>query len=374
MITILITDVNLTVVGDPITAWTEIDATVRFREPATGSFTAPARPEIMAQLSAGNRVAVIRDGAEFCSGPYETSAYTWSVGADPGEVVVTFSDDLALIAGRVTYPDPTLPATDAGQPAQYTATSTSAETVLRNLVNLNAGPGALTARRVPSLALGSVASVGSSITYSTRWEPLGDALRSVAIAGGDLGFRTARNGAAIEFQVYSPADLTSLVRYSRGLGNLRSVQYERSAPTVTAAIVGGAGEGDARVIHERTQTGWWRSESFIDQSGTEDTAELDQAGDEALTEGAESVRLATVTIDTPTQRYGIHYGLGDRVSVEVPPGVEVADVVRSVHLQATPDAGEIVTAFVGSANASVDPEWVRRLRSLDRRLSYIEGR
>lgn len=40
-ITILMTDRNLTVVGDPIDGWTEVDITLRFNEPATGTFTAP---------------------------------------------------------------------------------------------------------------------------------------------------------------------------------------------------------------------------------------------------------------------------------------------------------------------------------------------
>lgn len=376
-ITLLVTDRDLTVVGDPIANWTKVDVTLRFNEPGSGSFTAPARPELMALLAGGNRIVVIRDGAVFMAGPYEHHEFTWEVGADPGEVTVSFAEDLALIAGRVTYPDPALVATSTSQPAYRTFSGTNAEDVMRALVDENAGPGALTVREVPQLVLGADAGVGGNINLRTRFEPLCDALRSAAIVGGGLGFRTVQTSTAIEFRVYDPQDLSGTVRFSRGLGNLRKIQYRREAPRVTAAIVGGAGEGDAREIRERLSSGaistWWRLESFVDQRQTGDDTELDQAGDEALVEGAERGQLQITTVDTPDQRYGEHYGLGDIVSVEVTPGFEVADVVRAVQLVATPLDGEVVTPTVGTQEATSDPMWIRQMRALDRRLSKLEA-
>jgi hypothetical protein len=383
VIQILITDRNLVPVGDPLTTWQSLDIVGRFNEPGSGSFNTAATPQVLEQLQPGNRVLIIRDGVEFIAGPIEKPGpYQWSIedgeNAGYGSIGVSFAEDDALIASRVSYPDPTVAATAQTVVDYYTATAVNAEVVMRDLVNRNAGPGALVARRIPHLALGSLASVGSNVTITSRWEALGDLLRRVALAGGGLGYRTRQSGSQILFEVFQPTDKSRQIRFSRGLGNLRSVTYEPEAPSATAVIVGGQGDLSARVIREVVDSAgvasWWRLEKFLDQTQTDVTAELDQAGTDALTENGESVRLATVTVDTPTQRYGQHYGLGDLVSVEYIPGVEQAQVVRQFHLQASPDSGELVTVLIGSQDASRDPAIVRLGHDLDRRLSRLERR
>lgn len=387
-IQILVTDRDLNVVGDPVTDWTELDVTLRFNEPASGSFTVPASTGLQQQIAGSEsdalrRVVVIRDGSIFCAGLIEKPGdEEWSVdgqNAGPGTMTVAFSDDLARVASRLTYPDPAAAATAQTSTARWTSTG-NAEDIMRSLVNLNAGPGALTARRVSHLVLGADQGVGTTIKFGTRFEPLGDALRSAAVAGGGLGFRTQQVGTTIEFQVYQPPDLSGAVRFSKGLANLRSYSYEPALPSATVAIVGGQDVGTSRVVVERSDAAavsrYERMETFVDQRQSDDTSadttELDQAGDEALAGSAASARLAAVTIDTPDQKFGVHYPLGARVSVELGTGAVVTDVVRAVHLQMTPDAGEVVTALVGSQEASSDPLWVKHLRGLARRLDRLE--
>lgn len=62
------------------------------------------------------------------------------------------------------------------------------------------------------------------------------------------------------------------------------------------------------------------------------------------------------------------------MSVVLPNGAEVADLVRSIHLQATPTSGEYVTSLVGSAEATSDPAMVRLVRELTRRVGRIAAR
>ncbi|MGW0015752.1 Gp37-like protein, partial [Streptomyces tendae] len=120
---------------------------------------------------------------------------------------------------------------------------------------------------------------------------------------------------------------------------------------------------------------WWRVEQLVNGSADNDAAgELTQDGTEALAQGSAPVELATVTVDTPDLRAGRDYGLGDRVTVMLPTGVEVVDLVRSIHLQATPKSGEHVTALVGSPSATSDPQVVQLVRELGRRLGRIEAR
>lgn len=388
--TVLVTDRQLNYVGDPIDGWTDLDATLRFNEPGAATLTVKRSALTEAQLAPGNRLVVRRDpapalgitGEVLIAGPIEKPGpQRWSIdGQDSGSgtIDLTFADDLASIAAERAHPDP-LAALTAQAVARRTFTATNAEDVMRALVNENVGPGALVARRIPKLVLGTDAGVGTNVTMGFRMDPLGDALRSVAIAGGGLGFRTTQVGSQIQFLVYQPVDRTGQVRFSRGLGNLRSYTYDPEAPTATVAIIGdGSGEGTSRIFYEYTDatavSQWGRYVEFVDRRDTTTPAELDQAGAEALARGAEKARLSTVTIDTATQRYGVHYGLGDRVSVELNSGAELADVVRAVHIQATPNAGEYVTALIGSQDASTDPAWVRTTRELARRLGRLEAR
>lgn len=375
---VLVTDSDLTVIGDPITVIPDIDVTLNWNMPDSGSFKVPATPENMSQLVKGNRVIIIDEGEILTSGPIEKpGGYEWGVteNPEPGVVTVNFADDLAPVVARLVYPNPAQAAT-AQTSAYYTA-STNAETIMRNLVNLNAGPGALVARRVPQLVLGALASVGTSVVVKERFTPLGDVLRNVALSGGDLGFRVIQVGSTLEFQVFAAADKTGVARFSRDMGNLQSIRYDVTAPTATTAIVGGTGEDTARTIAERVdsvaEAVWGRSEVWVEASDQEaGTGGLNQAGDQALVESGEEVSLATVAMDTDLVRYGREYGIGDLVTVEVFPGVEIADKVRAVSYKYKPKEGRSVQALIGSEAAKRSPEWVRVIERLSNRLGRLE--
>ncbi|WP_405991109.1 siphovirus ReqiPepy6 Gp37-like family protein [Streptomyces sp. NBC_00986] len=381
---LLITDRNLAVQGDPIDGWTNLDATKRYCEPGSGSVDVPALPEVMAQLQPGNRLVVIRDGAVWTAGPMEIPAdYSWSVTDNPaGRVTVSFSDDLATIAGYITWPTPANAWTAQLANTYRTMTSTNAETIVRALVNENCGPGARSDRRIPHLALDTAAGVGTSTTLSTRFEPLLDVCRRIALDGGAIGFRTRQTGGQILFGCYQPRDLTATARFSQGLGNLRSIQWKRSAPTVTHALIAGtepdigtSGRTYVEVADAAAAGAWWRVEKYVDGSAQTDTdGELTQAGSGEISAGAAPVELATVTVDTDDLKAGRDFDLGDKVTVALPYGVEVADLVRSIQLQATPEAGEYVTTLVGSPDATTDPAMVQAIRTLSRRLGRLESR
>lgn len=386
-IQLLVADRDLNFIGDPLTKWT-LDCTRRFNEPGAGSVELPADPWVMAQLQPGNRLVVVRDGAVWMTGPLEIPQdYSWGIGdspePDPGKVAFNFSDDLAVLAGYITWP---LPASAwSAQPDSKDVgreiANTNGEAIIRSLVDENCGPSALAARRVPHLALDTAAGVGGLTSVNTRFEPLLDCARRVAIDGGHIGFRTRIQDGQILFGCYQPADKTATARFSQGLGNLRSLQYKRSAPTVTNALVQG-NEVTAptdrifvEVADAAASASWWRVEKLVDGSVDDDSkGELTAAGNEELAGGSAPVELATVTVDTEDLRAGRDYDLGDRVTVVLPTGLEVADVVRSIHLQATPESGEYVTALVGSPDATTDPATVRLIRDLGRRLGRLEAR
>ncbi|MEU4169433.1 siphovirus ReqiPepy6 Gp37-like family protein [Streptomyces sp. NPDC026665] len=383
-ITLLITDKNLVVQGDPIVGWKDLDTTTKYNEPASGSVSLPAYPEVMTQLQPGNRLVVIRNGEIWTAGPMEEPTdYDWSVdnGLGVGEVTVNFSDDLATIAGHITWPEPSL--TWAGQHGDTwrTFTATNAETIIRTLVNENAGPGARTDRRIPQLVLDSVASAGTNTALRTRFEPVLDACRAAASSGGGIGFRTRQDGSQIKFGCYTPVDRTATARFSIGLGNLRGISFSQSAPTATHALVAGnetAGSSIRTYVEVSDTTAastWWRVEKYVDGGADNDSAgELTASGTNEVAEGAAPVTLSTVTVDTEDMQAGRDYGLGDRVTVALPHGLQVTDLVRAIHLQASADDGEQIASVIGSQDATTDPRTVRLIRTLSRRLGRLETR
>ncbi|MFD5468906.1 siphovirus ReqiPepy6 Gp37-like family protein [Streptomyces sp. NPDC127105] len=384
---LLITNKALVVQGDPLTGWRDLDATIKFNEPGSGSVTLTAWPEVMAQLQPGNRVEVIRDGGYWMGGPMEIPTdYTWSISdegePDPGRVTINFSDDLAVPAGFITWPSPDN--SWAGQPANAYRDlgPLNSETIIRMLVNENCGPGARGERRIPNFVLDAAVGAGTTTTVNTRFEPLLDACRRVAVAGGRIGFRTWRDGSQIKFGCYQPRDLTSTARFSRGLGNLRYLGYKQSAPGVTHALVAGtepeegrSGRTYVQVADTAAAATWWRVERYVDGSAADDTkGELTQAGTVDLADGSAPIELSTITIDTPDLKAGRDFGLGDKVAVALPNGLQVADLVRSIHLQASPNSGEYVSTLVGSSAATSDPQMVQLVRTLSRRLGRLETR
>lgn len=375
---VLVTDPNFVVVGDPIVGWTSLDVTLRFNEPGSAIMVAPAHPWIVEQFQPGHRMVIIRNGATLIAGPWEKSLEEASddgENAGVGKLTVHSTDDLALVVARTVYPDP---AADVdSQLVDNWVYTGNAEAALRALVNLNAGPGAIATRRIPQLALGALASVGTAVAVTaTRMQPLGEVARQIAETGGNLGFRTRQVGTQALFEVYAPVNKSGLVRFSRGLGNLRYSSYERTAPTTTSVAVGGQGEGADRAMIERVDSGaeadWGRFEKMLPRPGTTDTADLQDDGDRALAEGAATVRVATNVADTPDQQFGTHYSLGDIVAVEPVVGVPIVELVRTVHLQVYATAGEYVSATVGSQAATSDPAWATRIREIDERLGRLE--
>ncbi|MCW5252208.1 siphovirus ReqiPepy6 Gp37-like family protein [Streptomyces sp. SHP 1-2] len=387
---LLVTDRNLNVVGDPITGWGQLSCDLTFNVPAAGAVTLPARPEVMALLQPGNRMVLIRDGSVWCAGPLEEPQdYTWDLGpaAGVGTVTARWTDDLGRIAGYLTYPDPTktwtAQTTYLDENRKFTAAN--AEAIIRQLVSENCGPGALAARRIERLVLDTVAGVGTNRTISTRFEPLLDACRAAAVTDG-LGFRTRQVGDQIRFGVYAPRDRTGTCRFSRGLGNLRRVGFTLGAPTGTSALVMGGGDPAQQTtppnvrfyleVASGAAADWYRVERLVQESGTDDDSEgeLTLGGRRALADDAAQVSLSTETVDTEDLQAGRDFTLGDRVTVELPTGLEVTDIVRRIRLEATPEGGEQVTSVIGSSDQTTETRMVRTVRDLAYRLGRIEAR
>jgi hypothetical protein len=292
-------------------------------------------------------------------------------------VTVYGVDDMTWLTRRVAHPQPATGAPPYSTQAYDVRTGTCS-TILRQYVDVNAGPGALAQRAVPGLSLDTDPVIGTSVTGRARWQdPLLTLLQELALAGGGLGFRVRKSGANLLFQVYQPVDRSASVIFSEELGNLSEFSYELVEADVNYVYVGGGGEGTARTIREGQRPDgmveWGRIERFLDRRDTTVTTELDQAISERLQEGRESVIMSVTPIDTDGQTYLTHYDLGDKVTV-LYDDFSLADIVREVKIQLTPEKST-VSPTVGTPGARAQEIGsIGRMRKLETRVNSLERR
>lgn len=386
--TMLVTSPALRAVLSPIYDWSSMSATLRFNAVGSGQFTCPARPELIAAVGTpNNRVTIIRNpapalgikGGILISGPIESKPYKWSDDSDIdgglGSITVSFASNETYIAERITFPNPAAAAAAQGTD-YYTRSQINAELVMRELVNLNAGPGALAVpnRRVPLLALGDLAGVGGLVDVTTRFDPMADVLRYLAVLGGNLGWRVRDTGTALLFEVYAPK--TRLGAYfGRSRGNVHSIAVDTAAPVATVAIAGGTGSGAGRLVVERASAdfntgGWRRIETFVNQDGVSTTLGLQQYADADLDAKKSTT---TVTVE-PTDPFGggyeLKYRLGDVVPAELPTsGTRVLDIVTAVDVKANVAEVATFTPTIGPRPKLTDDQFISDMQT---RLQRVE--
>ncbi|NEB42251.1 siphovirus ReqiPepy6 Gp37-like family protein [Streptomyces sp. SID14515] len=335
--------------------------TVIPRYNAIGSFVL----EISADSGKANLLAegnglIIRtaDGTLVDSGPIRT--VDWSRSKDDsgeGKLTVGGVSDTEVLARYTCWPAPGS-AIGSQADAVYKISAVVAETAMRTLVNVNAGPGALAARKNPLLTLATDGNRGPTITRQlNQFDSLLTVLTDIANAAG-LGFRIVQVGSGLQFQVYEPTDRSGTARFAFRLGNLTDANYTTTPPTCTRAVVVAGGQSSPRQCktYDRTDPLFpgLVIEQFVDLTSVDTAsvdlvAQMDQAAEEALTSGAGQGSLAISPIDIPLLRYGRDYQVGDTVSAMVRESW-MTDVVREVTLTCTAGEGTTVKAAVGSSS------------------------
>lgn len=314
------------------------------------------------------------------SGPTSTVVTSQSVDDQTGTYTITGIDDSVLLKERLAYPTPTT-ADVTAQTIAYDIRTGLAEAVMKAYVDANIGPSAPALRRVAGLTVQALAGLGPSVRASARFETLHELLRGLADVSG-LSFTIEQVGSALQFQVWQPVDRSSYIRLDLDNGQLSKSEYSYTQPKATRTIVAGQGEGTARTFLERTsadsltaEMAWGRRiEVFKDQRNTNDTTELQQAGDEILSvDGKTKVAVDIQPTDDTTMRFGVDWNLGDKVGVVVG-DTQLTAVVTEVALLVKKD-GVRLAATVGEP-AALDFETQLVARSTDQalRLSQLERR
>ncbi|MFD3523883.1 siphovirus ReqiPepy6 Gp37-like family protein [Streptomyces sp. NPDC058653] len=365
--------------------YVSLNAVPRFN--AIGAFTMEisADSEKAPLLVEGNGLIIRSAAGDLVdSGPIRTVDWSRSESdAGSGKLTVGGVSDTEVLAQYTCWPNPAV-AIDSQADAVYKIADTTASTAMRTLVNLNAGPGALVARKNALLALATDVFVGAPVTREVnQFDSLLAVLQDIARAAG-VGFRVIQVGAALQFQVFEPVDRSGTARFSFGLGNLADANYSTTPPTCTRAIVVAGGQSSPREcrMYDRADPlfpGLF-IEQFIDQTGVDSAsvdleAQMDQAAEEALTAGAGQGSLSISPVDLPALRYGRDYSVGDTVSAQVR-GVWHTDVVREVALSCTATEGTSVKATVGAgdSDASVVARIYSHLAKIKTKVARLETR
>ncbi|MCW2917659.1 MAG: hypothetical protein JWN52_5727 [Actinomycetia bacterium] len=352
-------DGNLNMIG-PI-VWDKVDLISRYNQVGAWTLTLPATPQNWALANVSNLgILVDWNGVYTFSGYLETWAPSRAI-ADNGAVIDTITlsgaDDLGLIANRIAYPVPASPwaAQTAGASDAQTGVC---ETVIKHFVNVNAGPGALVARRAPHLTIATDLARGTTVSFTARIQDgtdiaLMSIIRLLVATGGPMGVKVTQTGANLVFDVYVPRDLHDLAWFSPQLGNLRTFSLTDSTPTATSALVRGS-TAFTEISSADASNAWRHAEVLVDQAGSTDATQMTQAGTDAITQGAGAAQLQLQIVDLPLLRFGADYGLGDRVTVEIRNGVSYADIVTAVQLVADSSGSnyvETVTPTIGAAGS-----------------------
>ncbi|WP_440066436.1 siphovirus ReqiPepy6 Gp37-like family protein [Streptosporangium sp. OZ121] len=366
-------------------------------------------------LKPGGGIVVWVDGLDqpVMSGPVSSIVHSWDAD-EPGAGALTLSgvSDEQILFGRTTYPQP------GNSIYEQTIDAASGQapvgTVIADLVNLNAGPGARGNRRVPGLTV-TPSTAGRPVYWRSRFDNLGAKANELALAHG-VGWQIKQGASGqVVFSVYTPRDLSGTAVFSREIGNLASFSYSLTAPAATRFLAAAQGEGRDRYVrayiedgsglqadpnevsgtYSFPENGWsnYWPEQFIDRRDipvaynssheainpdTGEPANLSdiEALDDAIAEDALAAHgrasLSLGPLDMPKLRFGQHYRLGDTVTAVIN-GVTVTDILREVRLSDGEEGAKVVP-IVGSSFASETPLIYRELKRVWNSLRKLEAR
>lgn len=326
----------------------------------------------------GYGIIVTGPNGVLISGPTTGAVLEQSVSNPLGDWKITGTDDSIILTERLAYPLPS-ESDVTKQTVAHDDRTGSAEYVLKQYVDVNIGPSATAARKIPNLIIQTDADQGETVAGQARFITLQDLFYPLAQTGG-IGYTVEQSGTNLEFQVYVPQDKTATVRMDLDNNQLTKTEYAYLSPKSTRVIVAGAGEAEDRLFYEATNTEaqtaetlWGRRiETFTDARGSDLQSQLIQIGSEVLVDNGKTIVNTSVTpADETTMRYGINWNLGDTITVVIN-DIEYAAVVTEVGISIQDD-GVRIQATVGTPTAlSFESKLIAKTNNADVRISNLE--
>jgi hypothetical protein len=339
-------------------------ATLYYNAVGTWSMIVPYTDSLWNQMMSGDFLVNVNWRGLFTfGGKCEQPGYVDSIPGSSGGsgsqngpfITLSGADYLALIANRIAYPTPSALWASQTAGGADAVTNIPLETAIKH-------------------------NVSYSVKFGTGVDlNLLDVIRAIiAQTNTSMGVRILRNAPAhrLTFDVYVPRDLSGKAWFSERLGNLTAVNFSLVDPTVTDALVQGAGTAFiGRSASARTQ--WNAAEDFLDNASETDVNILNTTAQVAILSGAVGPIISATMADTPFLTFGRDYYLGDIVTLEVRPGATYSDVITSVTLTADPAQTPIISvvptignnANATATNQTAIGQLTARIRALEKKLS-----
>ena len=243
----------------------------------------------------------------------------------------------------------------AGTANRSKFTAQKVETIAKTLVNYNAtGLALASAGRIRDgnyvawgMNVEADAFHGPSIDYYCAYYNLLETLQKLAVIGlGDFDMVPYVTG--YEFRWYDGqlgTDRSTTTLFSVDRGNIANPVYNLdNRAEQTIALVGGQGEGAARNVVVRQGAGYTTTndiEKFLYATYIVTTAGLQAEGDRYLLNHEAINSLVFSVLQTYSTQYGLHYFLGDKVTIRNPfTLVDSVGKVTAVTITLLPDKPE----------------------------------
>lgn len=352
-------------IGDP----SNVIATPRHNEKPTASITvASDHPRLDALTAFGARVVLRYYGEFLMSGPINLRGGQ-GPGVD-GTVTLYLDGDFRILDNVLAWAVPT--ALLSGQSAsEYYVIGGNAESIVKDLVTKNA----MTRLGMPVICAnntnrGAVVPGGVKARFQTLRDVL---LPAVEVAG--IGITFAQSGSKIVCDVYVPATFPMVLSEAGGM--ITDWRWSDGNPSATRVVVGGQGDGTARVFRGQADTALETQygdiiEVFKDARDADTTTLLDARGKESLADGRAKFGFALTLAETESFRYGgngVH--VGDLVTVNL--GFTTrTDILREATISWTATDGIQVTPLVGELQDNPDRALGNFLRSLRKGISDLK--
>lgn len=345
--------------------FTSFEFVRRFNAAGTWAIEAPV--EALGGLTRLGGIAVYRNGTPLFAGSLRSIV-------DQNSFTLTLNgqDDLGAIARRIAYPVP------AGAPfnTDYDVRTGLAENVIKQYINVNAGPGATVNRIIPGLTIETDYSRGRTVTGRARFDNLLTLVQSLASQGG-LGIRVLD----LVFQTYTPADKTGLVVFSEETGTLGEYKLSVEAGAANYIVCGGSGSGSARYFAESGNSdanlSWGRSESFLDKGNLAVVGEMVVAIQEELLKSCDKIALTFTPLLTDKMVPIDDYDIGDWVTAIIR-GQVISRQIQEMKIKIDPANGEDIVMAVGSVGATTDMTGFEKIfttmKTSDLQLDIMERR
>lgn len=335
-------------IGNP----TSLEVTPRFNLPGLLKMTVPlSHPRIGDLLANDARLKVLFQGEHLISGP--VTLWEGETDGVSGSLTVTVEDDFRILREILGWQVPTQPATNQVG-AEYRTYTGNAETIVKSVVTENG----ITRLGVPGLTVATNLNRGATVPGGIpfRMHPLADQLFPAVETAG-LGVTVKQTGTNLVLDVFEP------VTHPRTLSiqgrTLQKVQWTKTRPTASRAVIGGPGDGTSRFFRAmndssgRESAYGMRAETFTEATDAKDdvttgvtmNATMDQRGTQALADAGPQNGISLTLAETGIFRYGPGgFHVGDRIPIGLGNGQTITEVLRECTLK-----------WVSPEYASVEP-------------------